>query len=92
MRRDEARAVARRVLQDVAPHRDPDAVGPDETLQEALDLDSLDFLHFVVRLHERTGVEVPERDYPQLATLEGCASYLHRHATGAAGAAGARDP
>ena len=89
MRLDEARAVARRVLQEVAPHRDPDAVGPDETLQEALDLDSLDFLHFVVRLHERTGVEIPERDYPQLTTLEGCASYLHRHVNGATDA---RDP
>lgn len=84
-----ARAIIRQVLHEVAPHRDPDTVGPGETLQEALDLDSLDFLHFVVGLHERTGVEIPEREYPQLTTFEGCVDSLLRHArTPAEGPAG----
>lgn len=72
----------REVLHEVAPDADPDTVGPDETLQEGLDLDSLDFLHFVVGLHQHAGVEIPERDYPQLATFEGCVDYLRRHAGG----------
>jgi len=73
---DDARELIRSVLHEVAPEADLDEVGPGETLQEALDLDSIDFLNFVVGLHERTGIEIPERDYPQLSTLEGCVSYL----------------
>jgi len=45
-------------------------------MQEALDLDSIDFLNLVIALHERTGLEIPEKDYPQLATLDGCVAYL----------------
>jgi len=73
---DEARQLMRSVLNEVAPEADLDAVGAGETLQEALDLDSIDFLNFVVGLHERTGIEIPERDYPQLSTVEGCVAYL----------------
>jgi len=73
---DEARQLMGSVLHEVAPEADLDAVGAGETLQEALDLDSIDFLNFVVGLHERTGIEIPERDYPQLSTVEGCVAYL----------------
>ena len=48
----------------------------DADLREELDIDSMDFLNFVIGLHERTGIDVPERDYPKLATLAGCVSYL----------------
>lgn len=76
----DARELVRTVLHEVAPDADLDTVGAEETLQEALDLDSLDFLNFVVGLHKATGVDVPERDYPQLATLEGCVGYLRARA------------
>ena len=36
----------------------------------------MDFLNFVVGIDERTGVDIPERDYPQLSTLNGCIEYL----------------
>jgi len=39
----------------------------------------LDFLNFMIGLHERTGIEIPELDYPELATVEGCAAYLVAH-------------
>jgi acyl carrier protein len=76
MTQDEAHQLIRTVLRQVAPEVDLDQVGPDETLQEALDLDSIDFLNFVVGLHEATGLEIPERDYPLLSTVEGCLTYL----------------
>jgi acyl carrier protein len=89
---DDLRAIARQALHEVAPEADLDAVGPDETLQEALDLDSLDFLNFVVGLHRKTGIDIPERDYPELSTFDGCIDYLRRHADrrddGAAGERG----
>lgn len=76
MNTDEARTLVRSVMHQVAPEADLDDVEAGETMQEALDLDSIDFLNFVIGLHEATGLEIPERDYPQLATVDGCVSYL----------------
>ncbi len=76
MSREEALDLMRTVLRQIAPEADLDDVGPDEGLREALDLDSMDFLNFVIGIHEKTGIEIPERDYPQLASVEGCVSYL----------------
>jgi acyl carrier protein len=66
------------ILGDIAPDMDPAAVAGDEDLREALDLDSMDFMNFVVALHERTGVDIPEADYPKLRTLDGAIAYLGR--------------
>ena len=52
-------------------------------LREECDLDSMDFLNFLVAVHERTGVEIPEADYGKLATLDQLVDYLARK-TGAA--------
>lgn len=76
MTRDEARELMRSVLREIAPEANLDDVAEGETLQEALDLDSIDFLNFVTGLAEATGLEIPERDYPQLSTVEGCIGYL----------------
>ena len=45
-------------------------------MREALDIDSMDFLNFVIAVHHRLGVEIPELDYPKLVTLGGAISYL----------------
>jgi acyl carrier protein len=63
-------------LRAIAPDADPTALGPDEDLRDALDLDSMDFLRFVTALHRELGVDVPERDYPRLRTLRGALEYL----------------
>ncbi|HET6965444.1 MAG TPA: phosphopantetheine-binding protein [Acidimicrobiales bacterium] len=76
MSREEALGLMRAVLRQVAPEADLDDVGPDESLREALDLDSMDFLNFVIGVHERTGIEIPERDYPELASVDGFVGYL----------------
>ena len=76
MHDDKARQLMKEVMGEVAPEADFDAVPPDEPLQEAFDLDSIDFLNFVTGLHERTGLEIPERDCPELATVGGCVRYL----------------
>lgn len=73
---DEARELLRTTLRQVAPDADLDSVGPDETLQEALDLDSIDFLNLVTGLCQSTGLDIPERDYPRLSTLDGAVTYL----------------
>jgi len=63
-------------LRQIAPEADPQKIRPDENLREALDIDSFDFLNVLIGLHKRLGVEIPEADYGQLATLSGLVRYL----------------
>jgi acyl carrier protein len=63
-------------LRKIAPESDPSSLRPDQNLREALDIDSFDFLSFLVGLHEKLGVEIPEADYGQLTTLEKMIGYL----------------
>jgi acyl carrier protein len=74
----EIRKLAAEVLGDIAPEADPSTLADDEDMREALDLDSMDFLNFVIGLHKRTGVEIPEADYPKLFTMKGVVQYLSR--------------
>lgn len=75
----QARELAVRSLEKVAPDIDAGAVGGDASLREDLGLDSLDFLGFVEELSEGSGLRIDEDDYPELATLDACVAYLiHR--------------
>jgi acyl carrier protein len=75
----ELNRTVRRVLAQIAPEADLETLEPDTDLHLELDIDSMDFLNFVIGLHEATGIEVPERDYPRLSTLGGCVEYLRLH-------------
>jgi acyl carrier protein len=63
-------------LNNVAPEVDIAGVEPSADLREAIDIDSMDFLNFVTAIHRRTGVDIPEIDYPKLVTLAGMIAYL----------------
>jgi acyl carrier protein len=76
MRAQELRAAVLRVLGEIAPEADLASLEPDVAFREQLDLDSMDILNFVVGLHAALGVEIPEADYPKLATLDACVGYL----------------
>ncbi len=78
MNETEIRALAAEVLAGIAPEAELATVGDDEDLREALDLDSMDFLNFVVGLHKASGHPIPEADYPKLFTLRGLVAYLSR--------------
>jgi acyl carrier protein len=73
---DEVRAVLSQSLAGIAPEASLDGVPADAELTEELELDSMDVLNLVTAVYERTGVEVPERDYPKVATIEGWIDYL----------------
>lgn len=79
MNGDDARVLIEQVLHEIAPEVELDGVALGADLREELGLDSMDILNFAIALQERTGVEVPERDYPQIVTLDGCARYLLAH-------------
>ena len=63
-------------LSDVAPELDAQTIDPKAQLRDQLDLDSMDFLNFVLGLHKAFGVEIPEPDYRKIGTLDGCVAYL----------------
>ena len=74
----EVRRLAAEVLADIAPEADLEALNDDEDMREALDLDSMDFLNFVIGLNKKSGVSIPESDYPNLFTMKGIIDYLGR--------------
>jgi acyl carrier protein len=76
MTEDEIREALRRAIESVAPEADAGALDPSEPLREQLDIDSMDFLNLLTAVRDRTGIEVPEADGAQLATLDGAVAYL----------------
>jgi acyl carrier protein len=82
MNQERLRTVILHALSRVAPEADPDDIDPTISLRDQLDIDSMDFLNFVIGLHKELGVEIPEIDYPKLATLNGCVDYLSAVAVG----------
>jgi acyl carrier protein len=81
---DELREVVVQALTGVAPEIDPASVRPGVSFRDQLDLDSMDFLNFVLALHDRLGLDIPEVDYPKLTTLDDAVAYLAGHVAHAA--------
>jgi len=76
MTETDIRRVVFDALRKVAPEADPGQLKPGESLREALDIDSFDFLNLLIGLHETLGVEIPESDYGKLTTLSSLIAYL----------------
>ncbi len=64
------------LLQAIAPEVEPSTLAPDRPLRQQVDLDSMDWLNFLVSLHERLGVSIPEADYAGLVCLDDVVNYL----------------
>ena len=69
----------------VAPDADPTVLSGTEDYLDELDLDSMDQLNIAVCVFERTGVEIPERDYPKVRTLDAMVDYVTAASASAAG-------
>ena len=76
MTKDECKQAVLDIIADIAPDEDLGNVKPEVRLRDQLQLDSMDFLDIVMELRKRHGIEVPEADYMQLASLASCAEYL----------------
>jgi acyl carrier protein len=76
MTREDVRNAVMKALTSVAPEIAPSSLNPDEPFRQEFDLDSMDFLNFVIAVHTSLNVDVPEADYPKLATLNGAVDYL----------------
>lgn len=75
MTRDEIGQAVIDIINDILDD-EGEEINPEENLRDQLDLDSMDFLDIVMELRKQYGVEVPEADYPQLATLKSSVDYL----------------
>lgn len=64
------------LLRAIAPELDADALAPERPLRHQVDLDSMDWLNFLVSLHERFGVNIPEADYARLVSVNDVVDYL----------------
>tara|TARA_B110000037_G_C17043813_1_gene474828 strand:- start:861 stop:1115 length:255 start_codon:yes stop_codon:yes gene_type:complete len=76
MTNEECKKVVLDIIAEIAPDEDVSDVTSSVALREQLDLDSMDFLDIVMELRKKHGIEVPESEYGQLASLDSCAAYL----------------
>jgi len=77
---DEIKALYLRELHKIAPEVDLNEIDSAIDLREQIDLDSMDILNLAVAIHDATGIDIPEADYPQMTTINGCIAYLGSHA------------
>ena len=76
MNTEEIKTTILRALARIAPEADLDGLAPDVEFRDQFDIDSFDFLTFIIALDEATGVDIPEADYQQLSTLSDAIAYL----------------
>lgn len=79
MTRDDIRTSVLRLLADRAPEMDASQLRADRPLRDQIDLDSMDYLNFLIALHKEFGTTISEKDYPKLATLNGCIDFIASH-------------
>ncbi|MDQ0663153.1 acyl carrier protein [Arthrobacter ulcerisalmonis] len=76
MNQQDARQAVETAIGKVAPDVEPGDLEGGARLRQDLELDSLDFLQVVEVIAESTGVDIPEADYPAVATVDGLVNYL----------------
>ena len=67
-----------KILHRIAPEANLDSFDANQNLREGLDIDSFDFLKVVIGINDQFGVNIPESDYRQVATLAGLVDYIKR--------------
>lgn len=76
MTKDDVKQIVKDIIEEIAPDEELTDLKDEVRLRDQLDLDSMDFLDIVMELRKQHGIEVPEADYPELASLQSCADYL----------------
>jgi acyl carrier protein len=76
MNRAEIKTITLEVLLDIVPELEPAALDARVSFRDQFEIDSIDYLNFVLALEKRLGIKIPEIDYPRLSSLDGCTRYL----------------
>jgi len=77
MNEEEIRKRVIKALSGIVPEFDPATLKPTVSLRDQFDVDSMDFLNFLIALHHEFGVDVPEADAGKLGTVDACVDYLN---------------
>jgi acyl carrier protein len=75
---EKIRAVVREILGGIAPEADLTGLRPDANFRRELDLDSVDFQTFIIRLSQALQAHIPDHDSGRLSTLAACVAYFGR--------------
>ena len=78
MKREELKQAILQTLASIAPEVDPGSIEPAKLLRDQVDLDSADWLNFLVALKERLGIDIPDADVGKLTTLDKLVDYCER--------------
>jgi len=76
MTKEEIKSVILEIIAEIVPDEDLSNLKSDVRIRDQIELDSMDFLDIIMELRKRYGIEVPEEDYMELATLDGSVAYL----------------
>lgn len=76
MTREKIRANTLAVLLEIAPEVEPEKLDAKISFRDQFEIDSIDYLNFILALEKKLGIKIPEVDYPKLSSLDGCLSYL----------------
>ena len=75
MDREHIRKLLLQALTDIAPEVEPSSLDAAKPLRRQVDLDSADWLNFLVAVHEKIGVDIPDADAARLTTLDQLTAY-----------------
>lgn len=76
MTKEEIREAIYNIISEIVPDEDLSNLDDNETIRDQIELDSMDFLDIVLELRKRYKANVPEEDYPKLASINSCVEYL----------------
>ena len=76
MNDQEIKATILQLLLKIAPDIDPEEVEMDNNIREVFDIDSFDFLQFIIGLDEKFGIKTAEEEYGEITSLNAMISYI----------------
>ncbi|QQS41249.1 MAG: acyl carrier protein [Acidobacteriota bacterium] len=76
MTREEIKARVLDILAGIAPEAETELLDPETDLREQLDIDSMDYLNFVIALDDEFNAGIPEKDYTKFTTIDSCVRQL----------------
>jgi len=76
MTKEEVKASLLNIISEIVPDEDVMNLEGNTSIRDQIDLDSMDFLDIIMELRKKYKVEIPEEDYPELATMNSSVTYL----------------
>ncbi len=76
MNRDEIKSIILEVMLNIIPEMEPSTLDARVSFRDQVEMDSVDYLNFVLALEKRLGIRIPEIDYPRLSSLDGAVAYV----------------